>query len=90
LSLFWVALILSLKRKYVFDKISSTINIWVKQKYMKRFRLWFISICNLLVTLFGIFYRWGSIPSWILLLCFKGKDLFSFMNVVFSITFLNY
>jgi hypothetical protein len=40
--------------------------------------------------LFGIVYRWGSIPSWILLLCFKGKDLFSFMNVVFSFKFLNY
>jgi hypothetical protein len=56
----------------------------------KRLRLWFISLCNLLVTLFKtnilylhlvFFYRWGSLPSWILLLCFKGKDLISFMNL---------
>ena len=69
--------------------------------YEKRLRLRFISLCNLLLTLFETyillwsfiyvchyiwsFYRWCSIPTWILLLCFKGKDFFSFMNVVFSI-----
>jgi hypothetical protein len=56
--------------------------------YEKRLRLWFISQCNLLVTLFEtnilssclvLFYRWGSLHSWILLLCFKGKNLISFI-----------
>jgi hypothetical protein len=38
------------------------------------------------VIIFGLFYRWCSIPTWILLFCFKGKDFFFFfINVVFSI-----
>jgi hypothetical protein len=65
--------------------------------YERRSRLWFIFLCNLLVTLFEtnilslclvFFYRWCSLPSWILLLYFKGKDLISFMNIVFSDTFI--
>jgi hypothetical protein len=41
----------------------------------------YINVCHYIWS----FYRWCSIPTWILLLCFKGKDFFSFMNVVFSI-----
>jgi hypothetical protein len=71
------------------DSIHNQSETWV---YEKRLRLWIVSLCNLLVTLetyilslcLVIFYRWGSLHSSILLLCFKGKDLMSFMNIVFS------
>jgi hypothetical protein len=42
------------------------------------FETYILSLCLV------IFYRWGSLHSSILLLCFKGKDLMSFMNIVFS------
>jgi hypothetical protein len=71
------------------DSIHNQSETWI---YEKRLRLCIVSLCNLLVTLetyilslcLVIFYRWGSLHSSILLLCFKGKDLMSFMNIVFS------